>query len=515
MCQRFAKLYSRVVARTCTWHTFIPTTLQAYFKKVLATHPDKGGDAAEFRALQAAFEVLRSMVDKGKVTSFTASRKQSTQKAYNKSFEGFEDMPTPSWDFYAAAADEPIPAYRIERARSGRSSCQARGIAKACSSEVIEDGEVRIGWINPQSGGYGRWVHLRCWRVPSTIWLGLPNPDADHDHGRCAAALRGMNEVMLSGFSELPPVDQQAVIDHVMDKSNRAKLTKRPRKPPGHEQLTEIAQHGPQAIVPQGYQRQQFIIPQPGQVAAPPDAFRGKTVTLTGVFPEVGGGIGLNMGKDRVKGLVESFGGRVTSSISGKTDLLIVGKDPGASKVSKARHSGGRTRLTTLHDVKVALESGNLDALGKQPLQIENFSSGFYGNTIANRMTDQELMIAAGTAEAPRRVGPAAPRKAPAAKRGPAAKKGRPAGKAGGAPQGDTATEDGAGDEAPPAKKTKRAASKQAAPQTHTDVPAKAAPKKAAAKAPKAATKRAVADDAGAMAEAKPTGKRGTRKPHV
>eukprot|EP00955_Chlamydomonas_euryale_P097337 365069-Chlamydomonas_euryale.AAC.12 len=90
MCQRFAKLYSRVVARTCTWHTFIPTTLQAYFKKVLATHPDKGGDAAEFRALQAAFEVLRSMVDKGKVTSFTASRKQSTQKAYNKSFEGFE-----------------------------------------------------------------------------------------------------------------------------------------------------------------------------------------------------------------------------------------------------------------------------------------------------------------------------------------------------------------------------------------------------------------------------------------
>jgi hypothetical protein len=30
---------------------------------------------------------------------------------------------------------------------------------------------------------------------------------------------------------------------------------------------------------------------------------------------------------------VESFGGRVTSAVSGKTDILLVGKEPGMSKV--------------------------------------------------------------------------------------------------------------------------------------------------------------------------------------
>ena len=33
--------------------------------------------------------------------------------------------------------------------------------------------------------------------------------------------------------------------------------------------------------------------------------------------------------------MIESFGGRVTGSVSGKTDYLVVGKAPGASKVNK------------------------------------------------------------------------------------------------------------------------------------------------------------------------------------
>jgi len=34
---------------------------KAYFKRVLATHPDKGGDAEEFRRVQTSFEVLRGV----------------------------------------------------------------------------------------------------------------------------------------------------------------------------------------------------------------------------------------------------------------------------------------------------------------------------------------------------------------------------------------------------------------------------------------------------------------------
>ena len=55
----------------------------------------------------------------------------------------------------------------------------------------------------------------------------------------------------------------------------------------------------------------------------------GKRLVLTGVFPELGGGTGLSLGKDRTTAMIESFGGKVTSAVSGKTDFVLVGKDPG------------------------------------------------------------------------------------------------------------------------------------------------------------------------------------------
>ena len=46
---------------------------KAYFKKVLKTHPDKGGDPDAFRAVQASFEVLRDLYDSAQVASFSGS----------------------------------------------------------------------------------------------------------------------------------------------------------------------------------------------------------------------------------------------------------------------------------------------------------------------------------------------------------------------------------------------------------------------------------------------------------
>ena len=40
---------------------------KAYFKSALANHPDKGGDAVEFRKVQAAFEALRALFDSGAI----------------------------------------------------------------------------------------------------------------------------------------------------------------------------------------------------------------------------------------------------------------------------------------------------------------------------------------------------------------------------------------------------------------------------------------------------------------
>jgi len=124
----------------------------------------------------------------------------------------------------------------------------------------------------------------------------------------------------------------------------------------------------------------------------------GITCVLTGVFPEVGGGADLNLGKDRVKAMVESFGGRVTGSISGRTDILIVGKEPGMSKVSKAR--AANVTLMTLHDLKLGIAHGDVLAAA-QPVVIKVFSAGYGGNGLALGASDAEYAFAAGVAQQP------------------------------------------------------------------------------------------------------------------
>jgi len=178
-----------------------------------------------------------------------------------------------------------------------------------------------------------------------------------------------------------------------------------------------------------GGPRVAFVAPSPGVGAAVPGALRGETVVLTGLFPEVGGGAGLNLGKDRTARLVESFGGRVTSSVSGKTTILLVGKEPGFSKVARARESGGRVALMSLTDLVDRIE-GRLGAdEPPPPLVIEHFSAGFHGNGLAASAPRERLLAAAGVApgllgdgagaggEGGRKRVAAPPRKRPAAKK--------------------------------------------------------------------------------------------------
>lgn len=80
--------------------------------------------------------------------------------------------------------------------------------------------------------------------------------------------------------------------------------------------------------------------PKPGKNGGVPGVLEGKRLVLTGIFPELGGGASLNIGKDRMKEMIEEFGGKVTGSVSGKTDYVIVGKDPGRSKVTAGEERG-------------------------------------------------------------------------------------------------------------------------------------------------------------------------------
>jgi NAD-dependent DNA ligase len=88
----------------------------------------------------------------------------------------------------------------------------------------------------------------------------------------------------------------------------------------------ELSTSSSLALTPLSKGQQIFVPPRPGLNGAKAHALAGKTFVLTGIFPEVGGGIGLNLGKDRLKDIITAFGGKVTGSVSGKTDVVVIGK---------------------------------------------------------------------------------------------------------------------------------------------------------------------------------------------
>ncbi len=57
---------------------------------------------------------------------------------------------------------------------------------------------------------------------------------------------------------------------------------------------------------------------------------------LSGTWPNLGGGSGLKVGKQRLKTPIKQFGGRVTRAISGVTNVLVIGESPGPKKLVEA-----------------------------------------------------------------------------------------------------------------------------------------------------------------------------------
>jgi DNA ligase (NAD+) len=64
-----------------------------------------------------------------------------------------------------------------------------------------------------------------------------------------------------------------------------------------------------------------------------PQPLAGLTFVVTGTLP--------TLSRDQAKALIESRGGKVSGSVSGKTDYLVLGENPG-SKLAQARSLGTR-----------------------------------------------------------------------------------------------------------------------------------------------------------------------------
>ena len=267
---------------------------------------------------------------------------------------------------------------------------------------------MRCGSYDSETGGYGRWTHLCCWRVPSSVWGALPSGFEGKEESSATAfenAVLAMQSVTFCGYSELDAEQKAAVLRHLMDKGNWAKKTEKKAQPdvkPAKKQKKAAgddagggagagagAADTALAVIPEppsskavglaaGAARgSAFVLPIPGVNGARPGAFAGQTFVLTGLFPEVGGGAGLNLGKDKTETWIELFGGRITGSVSGKTSFLVIGKSPGATKVKAAQNGG--IRCVTLVDLVKCVTSHDAALEAAPPPVITNYSTGYRG----------------------------------------------------------------------------------------------------------------------------------------
>jgi DNA ligase (NAD+) len=80
-------------------------------------------------------------------------------------------------------------------------------------------------------------------------------------------------------------------------------------------------------------------------------ALSGKTVVISGTLP--------NIGREEAKEIIEQAGGKVSGSVSKKTDYLLLGENPG-SKLEKAQSLG--VAVIDWPDMLALLEAGHANA---------------------------------------------------------------------------------------------------------------------------------------------------------
>ena len=251
----------------------------------------------------------------------------------------------------------------------------------------------------PDIGDYGRWHHISCWRVPYKIRVACvgDGPEIPPTE-QVRAAFDAISDNVVCGVESINPDDAGRIVERVMDASAWAKAPKK-KGGDGTASAGGVGGAGGAGVGVGGSVAAETSEDTSAALALPPtetsklvDDFpeprgqlAGKTVVISGVFdlPNTRA-TALAQGKDVVRQLLASYGAKITGSVSRKTDVLLCGVEPGASRVAQATKLG--TQILDLAGLKALLQGEEAT-----PVSISTFSTGYRGRGTALAMTDAEL----------------------------------------------------------------------------------------------------------------------------
>ena len=343
---------------------------KAYRQQVLHHHPDKGGDIDQFRLLQSAYEYLRDVVyaEGSSSTSSTSSASRNNinvrRSDFDTTYNDVCERDIPSWEYYEEAEAEDVPEYEFQYALSNQSMCVK-------SRTTIKKGQLRVGKVNKTHGNYGRFILLSHfpweWIVPLLENFGIKRK-TEKKLLECFSYMEG---TYIKGFTSLRTKDKKTVVQYLMTflKSYKGKpkiKQKRKRsddskavvkKTKSSDEVTSTSNElveTSDALVNQKNDKTQFIIPEVTEENR--EKLKGEEVVPTGTFPELGGGIEKQLGKQRLKEMVEKFGGTYSDTFRKKTTtILLIGKNSGNYKLDLAKKNG--TKTMSLHELKIVIDN--------------------------------------------------------------------------------------------------------------------------------------------------------------
>ena len=336
----------------------------SYRKNVLKHHPDKGGDPEQFRLLQTAFEYLRDHVyaeDAPPLPNIKTKRDD-----FDETYNEVAKRDVPSWEFYEEAPEENVPIYFFQYAVSKKSTCTV------CRTK-IDKGELRIGKLNEDYGSYGKFSKIHCFS-----WDAMFSFLDTFDFGKRKTwkkmqdCMENMEGLYIRGFTLLHPKDKKVVAtlllhawkskkgtkrglaEEVVTVSKKRKKSKQEKQDAIATTSTDLTEASQELTMLED--KPTFIIPKVTKKNR--HKLKGETFVSTGIFPELGGGAGINMGKERLRQMIESFGGIYKDHMSKKdTTFLIEGKEKGNVKSQKAYD--WQIPKMSLHELKMYIEDAN------------------------------------------------------------------------------------------------------------------------------------------------------------